>query len=297
VAQAWAGTGSNPPPVARQEILGWYKADRGAIPVQQHSFGFWGLTFFAIILARYFLLAGLSYWWLYLRGPSSLAGLGAQGASLRMPSAQSILRDIRLSVLSAAIFAVVTALVLSLQDLGLTRLYSQPDQYGLWYLGASYLLVLLLQDGFFYATHRLCHHPALFSWMHLGHHRSRQPTPWTSFAFDPPEALLQALFLVGMVMLVPLHLITLLAVLTTMTVWAIVNHLGLDRLPVCFPHHWLGRWLIGPAHHSIHHRRSDRHFGLYFTFWDRILATEDPIYESQLRQAFDGSREPQKQST
>ena len=265
--------------------------------MQLLSFGFWGLVFFAIILARYFVLAGLSYWWLYLRGPSRQVERRGHRDPPRLPSARSILQDIRLSVHSAAVFAMATVLVLNLQDLGLTRLYSQPNQYGLWYLGASYLLVLILQDGFFYATHRLCHHPALFSWMHLGHHRSPQPTPWTSFAFDPPEALLQALFLVGMVMLVPLHLITLLAVLTTMTVWAIVNHLGLDRLPVCFPHHWLGRWLIGPAHHSLHHRRSDRHFGLYFTFWDRILATEDPIYESHLRRALEGSPEPQEQST
>ena len=265
--------------------------------MQHHSFAFWSLTFLAIILARYFVLAGLTYWWLYIRGRSNLAGQEGHGAPLRMPSASSILQDIRLSVLSAAIFAVATAFVLMLQDLGMTRLYTSPGQQGLWYLGVSYLLVLILQDGFFYATHRLSHHPALFPWMHRGHHRSRQPTPWTSFDFDPPEALLQALFLMLVVLMVPLHLITLLAVLTTMTVWAIVNHLGLDRLPVCFPHHWLGRWLIGPAHHSIHHRRSDRHFGLYFTFWDWILATEDPIYESQLRRALDGLPEPQEQST
>jgi len=33
----------------------------------------------------------------------------------------------------------------------------------------------------------------------------------------------------------PLHLITLMAVLSTMTVWAIVNHLGLDTCPPLFP--------------------------------------------------------------
>jgi sterol desaturase/sphingolipid hydroxylase (fatty acid hydroxylase superfamily) len=63
-----------------------------------------------------------------------------------------------------------------------------------------------------------------------------------------------------------------------MTVWAVVNHLGLDRLPLRFPHHWLGRWFIGPAHHSLHHRRHGVHFGLYFTFWDQICGSEDPAY-------------------
>lgn len=250
--------------------------------LQQQSFGVWALTFFSIILARYFLMAGLTYWWFYGHR-SSPAGTTLAAETVAMPTAQSIRNDIHLSVQSAVIFALAAAGVLHLHSLGLTRLYSRPDDHGWWYLGASYLLVLILQDGFFYATHRLSHHPALFAWVHRGHHRSRQPTPWTSFAFDPPEALLQALFLMAIVMLLPLHLITLLAVLTTMTVWAIVNHLGLERLPLCFPHHWLGRWVIGPAHHSLHHRRCDRHFGLYFTFWDRILATEDPRYGQCLR--------------
>lgn len=255
--------------------------------MQWHSFAYWVLTFFAIIVARYFLVAGLPYWWLYVHRPARSVSGGGPQAMARPPSARSIGADIRLSVHSSAVFALAAAAVLHLHSLGLTRLYSKPDQHGLWYLAVSYLLVLLLQDGFFYATHRLCHHPALFAWMHRGHHRSSQPTPWTSFAFDLPEALLQALFLLLIVVWLPLHPITLMAVLSTMTVWALVNHLGLHHLPRGFPHHWLGRWMIGPAHHGLHHRHGNRHFGLYFTFWDRLLGTEDPTYPSQLRRSAD----------
>lgn len=260
--------------------------------MQQHSTSFWGFAFFLIILSRYFLAAGLTYWWLYVRRRSGPGDAG-QRVPPRQPSARAIRHDIQLSVHSAAVFAVAMAGLLNLQELGLTRLYSRPDHYGLWYLGVSYLLVLILQDGFFYASHRLCHQPALYAWMHRGHHRSGQPTPWTSFAFDLPEAILQALFLVLVVVIVPLHLITLLAVLTTMTIWAIVTHLGLSQLPACFPHHWLGRWLIGPAHHAIHHRHSDRHFGLYFTFWDRLLETEDPRYAATLQRVPECASAPQ----
>ncbi|MFQ6538473.1 MULTISPECIES: sterol desaturase family protein [Aphanothece] len=228
-----------------------------------------GLPFFVIILARYFLVAGGSWWLLYARS-------GRLGEGIRY--------DIRLSVLSAGVFALATAGGLTLEGFGLTRLYSQPQQYGWWYLAFSYLAVLLLQDGFFYATHRLFHHRALYGWFHQGHHRSRQPTPWTSFAFDPLEAVVQAVFLVAVVVLLPLHRGTLLAVLSTMTVWAMVNHLGLDHLPLRFPHHWLGHWVIGPAHHSVHHRRHQMHYGLYFTFWDRLFGTEDPAYTERLHQ-------------
>jgi sterol desaturase/sphingolipid hydroxylase (fatty acid hydroxylase superfamily) len=194
-----------------------------------------------------------------------------------------MLGDIQLSVMSTIVFALTTSALMVFQERGLTQLYGRVQDHPWWYLPVSYGAVLLLQDGYFYATHRLFHHPALYGWFHQGHHRSRQPTPWTSFAFDPLEAVVQALFLIGIVMLIPLHFVTLLAVLTTMTVWAIVNHLGLEVLPLHFPHHWLGRWVIGPAHHSIHHRRHGSHYGLYFTLWDRVFGSEDPAYAASLQ--------------
>ncbi len=238
------------------------------------------LLVFVVILARYFLAAGGS-WWLLRRWSSN--GAPAPSPRQRQRYGEGIRHDIRLSVLSAAVFALCAGAVLGLQAHGLTRLYARPDAYGWWFIVVSYLAVLVLQDTVFYATHRLFHHPALYRWCHHGHHRSVHPTPWTSFAFDPPEALVQALFLVLVVVLLPLHLITLLAVLSTMTVWAIVNHVDLDDLPRRFPHHLFGRWLIGPAHHNLHHQHPDRHFGLYFTFWDWCCGTEDPDYASGLR--------------
>jgi lathosterol oxidase len=246
-----------------------------------HSFGADSLALFLIILARYFVVAG-GCWWLVRRfHPRAAASASElQGRRIR----DQIRHDISLSVLSAAVFAVAAAALLWLQAHGLTRLYAGANPNNWWYLGVSYFAVLILQDALFYATHRLFHHPELYAAFHRGHHRSRRPTPWTSFAFDPPEALVQALFLVGIVMLIPLHLITLLAVLSTMTVWAIVNHLDLECLPHRFPHHLLGRWVIGPAHHSLHHKRPSVHFGLYFTLWDRVCGTQDASYVSHLLQ-------------
>ena len=82
--------------------------------------------------------------------------------------------------------------------------------------------------------------------------------------------------------MLPLDRGTVPAGLTTMTIWAVVNHLGLEGLPGQFPHHWLGRWMIGPAHHSIHHDHQDKHFGLYFTFWDKLMGTEEHGYNQKL---------------
>jgi Delta7-sterol 5-desaturase len=246
-----------------------------------HSFGFYGIAFLGIILARYFLVAGGMYSFFYFPFSQSSVNATPQHQS---PSWSSIQRDIKLSIFSAGVFALAAAGIMSGYSWGITRLYSNSQQYGLWYLGISYVAVLLLQDAYFYFTHRLFHHPSLFPWLHQGHHRSRYPTPWTSFAFDPLEAIVQSLFLVGIVCVIPLHFITLIAVLTTMTVWAVLNHLGIDRLPLSFPHHWLGRWFIGPAHHSIHHLKYTMHYGLYFTFWDKLFGTQDPNYEKKFNE-------------
>ena len=228
-----------------------------------YSFGLYAFWLFVIILLRYLVVAGLTWCLLCTR-------------SIRLDA--DALHDVRLSVMSAAIFAIAMAAAIQLHLLGYTRIYDGLGRYGWWYILGSYLLVLVLQDGFFYATHRLFHRPKFYRWTHQGHHRTRQPSPWTSFAFDPVESLAHALFLVAIVGLLPLHVGTILAVLTTMTLWAVVNHLGLEALPVRFPHHWLGRWIIGPAHHSVHHVHQNKHFGLYFTFWDRVLGTEDRAY-------------------
>ncbi|TVP61697.1 MAG: sterol desaturase family protein [Leptolyngbya sp. LCM1.Bin17] len=246
---------------------------------KSHSFEFYNIAFFGIILFRYFFVAGVTYWFFY--SPFSQSFVDHRLAH-HPPSWGVIRHDIKLSVLSAAVFALAASFIFSAYHQGFTHLYTDPHRYGLWYLGLSYGVVLILQDTYFYFTHRLSHHPKLFPWVHQGHHRSRYPTPWTSFAFDPLEAVVQSLFLIGIIFAIPLHFITLIAVLSTMTVWAVLNHLGTDRLPASFPHHWLGQWVIGPAHHSIHHLKYTVHYGLYFTFWDRLLGTQDPRYTQAL---------------
>lgn len=251
------------------------------IKLIEHSLKFYILAFFGIILIRYFVVAGSTYLFFYSSLSETFANPYLEYPS---PSRKLIYQDIKLSILSSMIFAIAAGLVMSSYDLGLTCLYSDFQGHKLWYFIISYIGVLMLQDSYFYFTHRLFHHPLLFHKLHQGHHQSRHPTPWTSFAFDPLEAIVQSLFFVVIVYLIPLHFITIIAVLITMTIWAVVNHLGLDRLPLSFPHHWLGKWFIGPAHHSLHHLKYKVHYGLYFTFWDKVLGTQDPNYELKIRE-------------
>lgn len=95
------------------------------------------------------------------------------------------------------------------------------------------------------------------------------------------EAIGQAVFLLGITLVIPLHVGVLIAVLLTMSTWAMGNHLGFPIVPDSFISRYLGQWLIGSAHHLIHHRKLSRHYGLYFTFWDKLLGTQDPEYEAK----------------
>lgn len=224
-----------------------------------------GLTtgLYAILLVRTLLLSGLA-------ALAARSGTTANGGTPRRATAH----DIALSLGSAWVFALGGALLIAADGRGLTRL--QRDGAGPWWLGPlSFAGVLLLQDGFYYGLHRLLHHRRLYRWLHRGHHHSRHPTAWTAFAFDPAEALLQAGFLVAVALLLPLPRGTYLALLLTMSLWAVLNHLDPARLPAAFRQPGLGRWLIGPAHHGRHHRRPGSNFGLYFTLWDRLCGTED----------------------
>ena len=225
-------------------------------------------TFFGIILLRYFFVAGGTYWLFY----SSKHNLIKQPVGIEPPTRISIERDINLAVVTTVASAICAAMVMTNYDFGSTKIYSSVEDYGTWYSVASFLGIILLQDTCYYFFHRAFHHPAIYSWVHRGHHRSKHPTPWTSFALDFPEALIQGLFIVAVVFTIPLHIYVLALLLITMTVWALVTHLGFELFP-SFPHHWLGKWFISSDHHSLHHQQYTRHYGLYFTFWDRLLGT------------------------
>ncbi|MBE9118720.1 sterol desaturase family protein [Lusitaniella coriacea LEGE 07157] len=242
------------------------------------NFWLYWLFFSIVILIRYFLVAGGTYLFFY----SSLNRFTIKrNTFLELSNWRFIKKDIKLSIAATVILAFCSAVVMFGYDLGITKLYASLDRYGIWYLGLSFVGILVLQDTCFYFIHRVFHHPVLFRWLHLGHHRSTEPTPWTSFALDPPEALMQGLFLMVVVFVIPLHFMVLVALLLTMTIWAVLNHLGFELFDSSFARHWFGKWFVGSTYHAIHHRKYKMNYGLYFTFWDRFLDTYDFNYETK----------------
>lgn len=243
------------------------------------------LIFFLVTASGYLLVSGGLYALFFLRQTSKPSPIAT--AKLREHLSignvwAAVRHDVALSLWSSAIFAICASFMTTAYTLGYTRLYLELAQYGWWYVGFSLCLVLFLQDTYFYFTHRLAHHPKCYRWMHQGHHRSNNPTPLTAFSFDPAEALIQALYLMGAVCLIPMHLGVLCAVVLCMTLGALLHHFSLRMFQDSAFGRWLGSWLIGSMHHWFHHRKYNVHYGLYFTFWDKVLGTHCYGYEEGL---------------
>jgi len=224
-----------------------------------------------IIALRYLAVAGAAYALLWRRDPARVAGRRLNAGT---PTAALIRHELKLSLLSSWIYALPAALALEAWKAGGTRIYLDPDRYGWPWLIASGLIYLLIQDAWYYWLHRAMHHRALFRHLHAGHHRSRRPTPFASFAFDAGEAALNAWLLPALVFVIPIHPAVLVAILMLMTVTAVLNHSGWEVLPRGLVHGPVGRWLISATHHDLHHTRYDKNFGLHFRLWDRLMGTD-----------------------
>lgn len=241
------------------------------VDIEQTLFTY--LIFTAIILARYFLIVAPIHWALWGRPAHRVK---ARRLSKRKPTPATIRQEIKLSVISAFIYAAPAALVLEMWKAGGTALYTGPvvTLSGALYLVLSGLIYLIAQDTYFYWTHRVMHHRKLFALTHAGHHKSVQPTPWASFSFDPIEALISAGLLPALALFIPLHLGTALVLLMFMTVNAVFNHAGWEVYPDRWVKGWFGHIMITASHHNLHHTRFKGNYGLYFRFWDKLMGTD-----------------------
>ncbi len=190
------------------------------------------------------------------------------------PKAATIRHELKLSLLSSWIYALPAAVVWEAWRAGGTLIYLDVGRYGVAWLFISGALYLLIQDTYYYWLHRLMHQRAVFRFAHAGHHRSRQPTPFASFSFDWAEAALNAWLLPALTFVIPVHPAVIVALLTIMTVAAVLNHAGSELLPDWLVLGPVGAWLISATHHSLHHTHYGANFGLYFRFWDRAMGTD-----------------------
>jgi sterol desaturase/sphingolipid hydroxylase (fatty acid hydroxylase superfamily) len=224
-----------------------------------------------IIALRYLAVAGAVYALIWMRPADKVGG---RRLNRDRPKRRIVTQEIRLSVFSSWIYALPAALTFEAWKHGWTKVYLDPNQYGWPWLIVSGIVYLAIQDAYYYWLHRAMHHPRLFGWMHAAHHRSRQPTPFASFAFAWPEAAASAWLLPALTFVIPIHPAVILVLLTIMTAAAVLNHCGWEVLPDWLVRGPIGGQLISATHHNLHHTEYGRNFGLYWRGWDRLMGTD-----------------------
>ncbi len=234
------------------------------------------LGFFMVITGRYFLVAGIFYLIFYAWFPERWE---QRKLNKKKYKPGQLKTEIKWSVITGLLFAVSGTATVILWQKGFTKVYTDIYQYGLWYLPVSLVISMLLHETYYYWLHRWMHYPKVFRIVHKVHHDSNITSPFTAFSFHPLEGLLQAIFFPMLLMILPMHYYIIIVQLVIMTFSSVINHLDIEIYPKNFANHFLGKWLIGATHHSLHHKQFKYNYGLYFTFWDKLKNTESSLFK------------------
>ena len=232
---------------------------------------------FIIVVFRYVIISGAFYVLFYLIAPNKLNHRKIFSGPSR--SGQYI-KEFLWSVFTSLLFALAGTGMLLLWQSGFTQVYDDINEYPLWWVPLSFLMAAFIHETYYYWLHRWMHKPPVYKLIHKIHHDSHITSPWTSFSFHPGEGVLQALAIPVIILFLPMHYWTIVGLLIFMTLTSAINHSNVEIYPNGFHKHWLGKWFIGATHHNLHHTHYKRNFGLYFTFWDKLMKTESEDYIS-----------------
>ncbi len=189
-----------------------------------------------------------------------------------------IKRELLTSLRTVFVFSMIGVTIgLGLQ-FGWLQFYADPSAHGWPWFAVSIVLMIVLQDTWFYWTHRIIHHPRLFRRFHRTHHKSYNPTPLTAYAFDTEEAVVNAVFVLLMGLVMPVSFLALFVFTAHMMLRNAVGHCGYELFPRTAKGRPLFDWMTTVTHHDLHHSQAGWNYGLYFTFWDRAMGTEHPEY-------------------
>lgn len=232
---------------------------------------------FVVDFMRYFIAASTAYliFWVFF-----IKRLQHRIIQKKRPKVSQMWMEFRYSVSTAFIFAIVGTGILVLTKAGYTKIYTDIAEYGWSWMVISFVLMLFFHDTYFYWAHRFMHHPKVFKHVHLVHHRSTNPSPWAAYSFHPLEAVIETAVFQIIVFSIPAHPLTLFAFLTYMISRNVIGHLGIEIFPSWFLKSKWFNWITVTTHHDLHHKNFNTNYGLYFSWWDKIMGTEDKAYET-----------------
>ncbi len=228
------------------------------------SFKLW-LLLMLLLTTRYFIVAGVPYLWLYVLGKDKY---NTHKIQKKYPDRKQLFLEIKYSLITFCVYSLgIWAFLFWLKN-GYTKNYTEISDYGILYFIISIFLMIIMHDTYSYWIHRLMHRKILFKYTHLLHHKFKNPSPWSAFAFHPFESILTMGIIPIIIFTIPWHNMALVLFITCMIFYDTFVHLGYNIKGMK-----IFKFQNTPMDHDVHHQNSKFNFGLYFTFWDRIMGT------------------------
>lgn len=199
------------------------------------------------------------------------------------PAATSqIAREMFLFANALLAMGIQGAIYAILRETGYSKRYDHISEYGWAYAVFSLVVFVVLSDAWAYFWHLGYHRVnGFYRVSHHVHHLSVVTTPWTTFQVSPIELLPPTLFSALMVATLPLATPVLVLLTVASIVGTMIGHGGIEVFPRGTATHPIGRWIVTPTYHQMHHEQGDRNIALYFNWWDRIMGTKNAGYEAR----------------
>ncbi len=231
---------------------------------------------FTLLTLRYIFFSGIAFGIFWVWKKKYFESYRIQN---KFPERQKILTEVKYSLSTFIIFALVGVGIYIARNTGYTKIYLSISDYGYAYFFFTIVLSIVIHDAYFYFFHRLMHHKLLFKHVHQVHHYSTNPSPFAAFSFHPLEAILEAGIVPLLVISFPIHPLAILALLLFMTALNVLGHLGYELYPSNFVTNKWTNWNNTSTHHNIHHQKFNCNYGLYFNWWDRVFHTNHENYQ------------------
>ena len=223
-----------------------------------------------MVSVLYILIPTFFYLFLYRWKKNPVADRKIQKLTV---SSTQLRRERRLTISSLVIFCVTGYLTGLLYRHHFTLIYFSISSYGIIYFLVSIVCMIFLHDTYFYWSHRFLHRPGWYEKIHITHHLSTSPDPWTALSFHPVEACIQAAILPLILCIMPTHPLAIFIFSIYMVLMNVLGHSGYELFPDKV---WLTKWFWWKStsrDHDAHHLFGQGNFGLYTTLWDKWMNT------------------------
>lgn len=233
---------------------------------------------FAVTVANYFMLTLPAYY--YFKKHSGTDAVRLQEGK---PFKGQVRHEIQWSMVTMFLYAILSTCMIVAWRFGMfPNFYVDPFEHGWFYLLFSVVLVLLVQDAYFYFAHRLLHTRKLIRF-HGIHHRSKVPTPFVMYCFHPVEALVHFVRIPIMLMLFPVCpwvlFLTEGFISNVINAYSHTNHEPRFLRHIQKLHGWTSATSV---YHDLHHAKVRGNYGFYLKIWDRLFNTMIPETETRI---------------